>query len=108
MVFDGPDMQEGGQMRFADLKNTAARCWLTQEEIWWNAQLIKEEAEEQRRGSASVATPATRAPDTPPRRTKRGDDVGAPEGSLATTASTNASEGNSQTYQRGGAGTAGA
>ena len=33
MVFDAPDMQEGGQMRFADLKNTAERRWLTQEEI---------------------------------------------------------------------------
>ena len=78
MVKGGPVMQQGGQMQFADLMKTAARRCLTKAEIRWNAAFIEQEAEEQRRGSASAATPATRAPDTPPRRTKRGDDVVAP------------------------------
>ena len=78
MVKGGPVMQQGGQMQFADLMKTAARRCLTKAEIRWNAAFIEQEAEEQRRGSASAATPATRAPDTPPRRTKRGDDVAAP------------------------------
>ena len=73
-----PVMQQGGQMQFADLMKTAARRCLTKAEIRWNAAFIEQEAEEQRRGSASAATPATRAPGTPPRRTKRGDDVVAP------------------------------
>ena len=71
-------MQEGRQMQYADLKETAARRCLTEEEIRWNAAFMEQEAEEQRRDSASVATPATPAPDTPPWRTKRGDAAAAP------------------------------
>jgi len=43
MFFDAPVTQEGGQMRFADLKSTAARRRLTQQEILWNKELIEEE-----------------------------------------------------------------
>ena len=78
MVKDGPVMQQGGQMQFADLMKTAARRCLTKAEIRWNAAFIEQEAEEQRRGSASAATPATPAPDTAPCKTKRGEANAAP------------------------------
>ena len=70
-------MQEGRQMQYADLEETAARRCLTEEEIRWNAALMEQEAEEQRRDSASAATPATPAPDTPPWRRPRVDDAAA-------------------------------
>ena len=49
-------MQEGRQMQYADLKETAARRCLTEEEIRWNAAFMEQEAEEERRDSASAAT----------------------------------------------------
>ena len=100
MFFDAPVTQKGGQMRFADLKSTAARRRLTQQEVLWNKELIEEEWGEALHRPACVATPATPAPDTAPCKTKRGEANAAPmrvgpsptEGSLAITAS-NASEG---------------
>ena len=71
MVKGGPVMQQGGQMQFADLMKTAARRCLTKAEIRWNAAFIEQEAEEQHRGFALVATPSTPALATPPWRTKR-------------------------------------
>ena len=73
MVKGGPVMLEGWQMQYADLKETAARRCLTEEDTRWNAAFMEQEAEEQRRDSASVATPATPAPDTAPCKTKRGE-----------------------------------
>ena len=78
MFFDAPDTQEGGQMRFADLKSTAARRRLTQQEILWNKELIEEERREALHRPACVATPATPAPDTAPCKTKRGEANAAP------------------------------
>ena len=78
MFFDAPVTQKGGQMRFADLKSTAERRRLTQQEIWWNKELIKEELEEALHTPACVATPATPAPDTAPCKTKRGEANAAP------------------------------
>ena len=77
MVKGGPVMQEGRQMQYADLKKMADMRCLTKEEIRWNAAFMEQEAEEQRRDSASAATPATPAPDTPPWRRPRVDDAAA-------------------------------
>ena len=65
-------------MRFADLKSTAARRRLTQQEVLWNKELIEEERREALHRPACVATPATPAPDTAPCKTKRGEANAAP------------------------------
>ena len=45
--------QQGTEMQYGSMGPKARRC-LTKEEIRWNAAFIEEEAEEQRRGSASA------------------------------------------------------
>ena len=61
MVYDMPVTKHGRQIQYGSLE-LAARRRLTDAEIWWNAELIVEE----RRGSASAATPATPASATYP------------------------------------------
>ena len=52
-------------MEYGSLE-TAARRRLTDAEMRWNAELIEAEWSQQRRGSASAATPATPASATDP------------------------------------------
>ena len=71
MIFDEPVTLEGKETtQYGSMAETARRR-LTEEEVLWNTKFIKQEAVEQRRGFALVATPSTPAPATPPWRTKR-------------------------------------
>ena len=71
MIFDVPVTLEGKETtQYGSMEETARRG-LTELEVRWNTKFIKQEAVEQRRGFALVATPSTPAPATPPWRTKR-------------------------------------
>ena len=71
MIFDEPVTLEGKETTQCGSMEDIARRGLTEEEVRWNTKFIKQEAREQRRGFALVATPSTPAPATPPWRTKR-------------------------------------
>ena len=70
MIWDEAVTWEGEEMQHGSMGETARRC-LTEQEVRWNTKFIKQEAGEQRRGFALVATPSTPALATPPWRTKR-------------------------------------
>ena len=74
MIFDEPVTLEGKETQYGSMEENARRG-LTEEEVRWNTKFIKQEAGEQRRGFALVATPSTPAPATPPWRTKRREAV---------------------------------